>query len=132
MKSRSLIGVILGVLMVAMVVTGCGKKESIQKKGDDEGPWFETEFHDFKLSEDEFVPTICMYENEMYFVIYRKDTNTENRLMTLKKMSLDNYTVSDVKTVIEQALCPIENTEKKADIIPNLTVSDLSSGRISQ
>ena len=98
MKSRSLIGVILGVLMVAMVVTGCGKKESIQKKGDDEGPWFETEFHDFKLSEDEFVPTICMYENEMYFVIYRKDTNTENRLMTLKKMSLDNYTVSDVKT----------------------------------
>lgn len=98
MKSRSLIWVILCFVMLAMVITGCGKKENIQKKNDDEGPWFETEFHDFKLTEDEFAPTFCMYENEMYFVVYRKDTNTENRHMTLKKMSLDNYSVSDLKT----------------------------------
>ena len=32
MKSRSLIGVILGFLIIVMVITGCGKKESIQKK----------------------------------------------------------------------------------------------------
>jgi ATP-dependent Lon protease len=59
----------------------------------------------------------------------------ESDLAELDKKVLEKVTfitVSDVKTVIEQALCPIENTEKKADIIPNLTVSDLSSGRISQ
>ncbi len=98
MKSRSWISVIIGVVMLAMFIIGCSKNEEVQKKNADEGPWFETQFHDFKLEEDEFVPTFCMYENEMYFVVYRKDTKTENRLMTLKKMSLDNYSVSDLKT----------------------------------
>ncbi len=41
-------------------------------------------------------------------------------------------TVSDVKTVIEQALCYEENKENKTDIIPDMTVSSINSGRISQ
>ncbi len=41
-------------------------------------------------------------------------------------------TVSDVKTVIEQALCYEENIEKTAEIIPNISVSNAASGRISQ
>ena len=98
MKSRSWISVMIGFLILAIFMTGCDKKENISQKSVNEGTWFDTEFYDFKLAEDEFVPTFCMYENEMYFVVYRVDKTTKNKLMTLKKMSLEDYSISDLKT----------------------------------
>ena len=44
-----------------LLLAGCGKNEkSSENTVIDEGPWFETEYHDFRLEEGEIIPTLCV------------------------------------------------------------------------
>ena len=98
MKSRGFATAVIVFLLLAIFTTACGKQDAVIKKGENEGPWFETEFRDFKLEDEEFVPALYMDEKAMYFVVYRVEEATGNRLMTLKKMSLEDYSTADLKT----------------------------------
>lgn len=99
MKTGFWVLMVIGGFMFLLLLAGCGKDEKASaNNGEKEGPWFETEFHDFKLGEDEFIPAFSIDGREMYFLVYSTDTTTKDRFVTLKKVSLDNYSISDLKT----------------------------------
>lgn len=86
------------ICVFSVVLSGCSKKDTINKKDADEGPWFETEFHDFMLEENEFIPSFSVYGNEMYFVVIHIGESEKDRLIMLKRMSLDDYTMEELTT----------------------------------
>lgn len=99
MKNRNGIKVMLGCVILAICMIGCSsRKETTSKDNVDAGAWFETEFHDFKLAEDEFVPSFSVYDNDLYFLTINTNSKTTNRIITLKKMSLDTYDISDLRS----------------------------------
>ncbi len=116
MKNRFWMLIAMGILLVVILLAGCGKNENAGKQNTtmDEGPWFETEFYDFKFEEDEFIPSFYIYENEIYFLVYSKAEDTTNRFITLKKMSLDNYSIVDLKSF----------TTNEVGVIINLCVEE--------
>lgn len=86
------------IVVLSTLFMGCGNDADNSEDNNhvDEGPWFETEFHDFKLEEDEFVPVFSFYNNEIYFIADSVDEKTDAVHMSLKKMSLNDYSVSDL------------------------------------
>ncbi len=99
MQNRYLILMAISFLGFFLLLAGCGKDEkSSENNVTDEGPWFETKFHDFRLEENEIIPTLYVYGNDMYFLTYRVDEQARNVLMSLKKMSLDNYSIADLNS----------------------------------
>ena len=91
MKNKFRMMIIMGILLVVVLLAGCGKKDTINQKDANEGPWFETEFHDFMLEENEFIPSFSVYGNEMYFVLIHIGESEKDRLITLKRMSLVSF-----------------------------------------
>ena len=98
MKNKFRMMIIMGILLVVVLLAGCGKKDTINQKDANEGPWFETEFHDFMLEENEFIPSFSVYGNEMYFVLIHIGESENDRLITLKRMSLDDYSIEELTT----------------------------------
>lgn len=99
MKKRYLMLMAMCVLGFVLLLAGCGKNE---KNGEnaviDEGPWFETEYYDFKLEEGEVIPSLCVYGNDMYFLTYRLNKQARTVLMSLKKLSLDNHSITELNS----------------------------------
>lgn len=97
MKNRYCMLIAICFMGFMLLLAGCGKNEkSSENTVIDEGPWFETEYHDFRLEEGEIIPTLCVHGRDMYFLTYRVDKQAKNVLMSLKKLSLDNYSVTDL------------------------------------
>ena len=95
MKNRYCMLIAICFMGFMLLLAGCGKNEkSSENTVIDEGPWFETEYHDFRLEEGEIIPTLCVHGRDMYFLTYRVDKQAKNVLMSLKKLSLDNYSVT--------------------------------------
>ena len=89
MNKRILAIFIIGVFILSSLLAGCGndeKNKDVNDKNVDEGPWFETEFHDFKVEKDEFIPSFSTYNDEVYFLVERMEENTNTMFMTLKKL----------------------------------------------
>ena len=86
------------IVLTMFFISGCGNdvNNSADNNRIDEGPWFETEFHDFKLGENEFIPVFSFYNNEIYFIVDSADEKADTVHMVLKKMSLDDYSISDL------------------------------------
>lgn len=89
---------LLFIVVLSTLFMGCGNDADNSEDNNhvDKGPWFEPAFHDFKLGEDEFVPVFSFYNNEIYFIADSVDEKTDAVHMVLKKISLDDYSVSDL------------------------------------
>lgn len=101
MKSRVIILLMTSFFMLTTLLSGCGSEEKnivTGNNGVDEGPWFETNFHDVKLEEEEFIASFSMYNDEVYFLVGSTDEKTDTIFMTLKKLCLDDYSITELGT----------------------------------
>lgn len=101
MNKRILAIFITGVFIISSLLAGCGndeKNKDVNDKNVAEGPWFETEFHDFKVEKDEFIPSFSTYNDEVYFLVERMEENTNTMFMTLKKLNLYDYSLTELGT----------------------------------
>ncbi len=77
--------------------------------------------------------SMAAYRAGVKTVFIPKDNSAD--LAELDKKVLENVcfvTAANVETVIENALCEIENKEIKANVIPTVKMENFESGRISQ
>lgn len=104
MKKRILALLMASVLVLSTLLVGCGSNDD-KAKGDkgtssaDEGPWYKAQYHDFTMEEDEYIANVALYKDAMYFVTQKYVEETGNSITKLKKMSLSDYSVTEMDSL---------------------------------
>ena len=106
MKKRIFALLMAGVLVLSSFLVGCGSDDS--GKGDktnvsqEEGPWYKAQYRDFTTEKSEYINTVEIYEDAVYFIAEKYVEETGESITKIKKMMLSDFSVTELELELEE------------------------------
>ena len=98
MKKRIIATLMIGILTLTTLFTGCGRDEKDENAQGD-GPWYKAQYYDFTLEEEEYINLTRFHEDSMYFSTLRYIEESGKTLVRVKRMQLSDFSIDEQDTI---------------------------------
>ena len=100
MKKRILTLLMACVLALSSLLMGCSSDDKENNNvSKDEGPWYKAQYHDFTTEENEFITTVKIHDDAVYFISQKYVEETEDSIVQVSKMLLSDFSTTELQAI---------------------------------